>query len=712
MLVIGNAATGFGMGLTIRGKLVAVVCLALLPVFLLGYLFVSQSQKDIAFSSKEALGTQYYAALASDLAALSGAGPLPSRAAFEAARAGLDATMGSSERAATYAKLRASAPAPVYSAETSAALISLLAKVGDASNLILDPDLDSYYVMDMLVVKLPVAFDSSAALLVSLNALAAAPSEDGRIDLVARRGAFDAIIAGIEASLASSIAGNADGQVKSHLTAPVTAFATAAAGFSQEVSAASDAIAAGAAPDLVKAAAAQKDFVEAAHTLNMAVNAELTRLLQVRLDGFTSRLASMLAISAALVLVVFAACFLFARSILRTIRRLERDITDVADLKEGASITHAGGRDEIAAIARAVAYLRDRTVERLQDADAQRAAGLEETARIEREASRSREENLRVIANAADVQRSMVAELSDALAQLASGNLDCRIAASRTGDLETLRQTFNRTVEGLEEMVGQMRANSSALRTATMEILAGSNDLAERTAKQTATIETTNQSIKQVSDVASRNALLVGEAATNGEAVSDTANDTAAALGRASEAMSKIADSSARISNIIGVIDDIAFQTNLLALNASVEAARAGDAGKGFAVVAVEVRRLAQSAAAASADVKAVIEESGGYVAEGTKLVTGTVDLLKAMLGAVGRNGELLSGIASQSTAQSAAIAEIRRAFDLLEEMTQHNAALVEETNAAIEQTEAQANDLDRLVGRFRSERRRDSLAA
>ena len=142
------------------------------------------------------------------------------------------------------------------------------------------------------------------------------------------------------------------------------------------------------------------------------------------------------------------------------------------------------------------------------------------------------------------------------------------------------------------------------------------------------------------------------------------------------------------------------------------EAARAGDAGKGFAVVAVEVRRLAQSAAAASADVKAVIEESGGYVAEGTKLVTGTVDLLKAMLGAVGRNGELLSGIASQSTAQAAAIAEIRRAFDSLEEMTQHNAALVEETNAAIEQTEAQANDLDRLVGRFRSERRRDSLAA
>jgi methyl-accepting chemotaxis protein len=699
------------MSLTIRGKLVAVVCLALLPVLLLGYLFVTQSQKDIAFSSKEALGTQYYAALAADLASLSGAGSLPSPTAFEAVRAALDPVMGSAERSAAYARLRASAPAPAYSAETSAALVSLLAKVGDASNLILDPDLDSYYVMDMLVVKLPVAFDASAALLVSLNALAAAPSEDARIDLVARRGAFDALIAGVEASLASSIAGNADGQVKSHLSAPVAAFAAAANAFSQQVSSAGDAVADGTAPDLAKAAAAQKAYVEAAHKLNLAVNAELARLLQVRIDGFNSRLATMLAISVVLVFVVFAACFLFARSILSTIRRLERDVTDVADLKDGASIA-AGGRDEIAAIARAVAYLQERTVERLQHADSQRAQGLEEAAKIELAAAHTREQNLRAIADAAEAQRRMVTDLSEALARLAGGDLDCRIELPRSGDLEALRQAFNRTVDGLEDMVGQMRANSSALRTATMEILAGSNDLAERTAKQTRTIESTNQSVKQIGDLASRNVSLVSEAASNGKSVSDTANDTAAALNQASEAMGKIAEYSTRISNIIGVIDDIAFQTNLLALNASVEAARAGDAGKGFAVVAIEVRRLAQSAASASADVKAVIQESGGYVAEGNKLVTGTADLLRAMLAAAGRNGELLADIASQSAEQSAAIAAIRSAFGQLEEMTQHNAALVEQTNAAIGQTEAQANELDGLVGRFRSDKQSAPLAA
>jgi methyl-accepting chemotaxis protein len=173
------------MRLTIRGKLVAVVCLALLPIALLGYLFVAQSQKYIAFSAKEVQGTQYYAALADDLAALSGGWGLLPPAQFQAARAAFDGVMGSAERAEAYAKLRGEVKAPPAPAATRTALISLLTKVGDASNLILDPDLDSYYVMDMLVVKLPVAFDSSAVLLQTLTGVAAAPTEDARIELVA-----------------------------------------------------------------------------------------------------------------------------------------------------------------------------------------------------------------------------------------------------------------------------------------------------------------------------------------------------------------------------------------------------------------------------------------------------------------------------------------------------------------------------------------------
>ena len=172
-------------------------------------------------------------------------------------------------------------------------------------------------------------------------------------------------------------------------------------------------------------------------------------------------------------------------------------------------------------------------------------------------------------------------------------------------------------------------------------------------------------------------------------------------MSKATEAMERITASSGKISNIIGLIDDIAFQTNLLALNASVEAARAGEAGKGFAVVAVEVRRLAQSAAQASSEVKGLIEQSGADVSSGSRLVAEAAQKLVAMLEAARESSSLIEGIATASRDQAAAIADVGSAVRTLDEMTQHNAALVEETNAAIEQTEAQATELDRIVEVF-----------
>jgi methyl-accepting chemotaxis protein len=253
----------------------------------------------------------------------------------------------------------------------------------------------------------------------------------------------------------------------------------------------------------------------------------------------------------------------------------------------------------------------------------------------------------------------------------------------------------------LTAVVTQLRETSRALKTATGEILAGANDLSERTTRQAATIEETSATMEQLAATVADNARTAEDANNKAHAVSESAVRSGAVMDQANAAMERITSSSGKISNIIGLIDDIAFQTNLLALNASVEAARAGDAGKGFAVVAVEVRRLAQSAASASSDVKALIEQSAVEVTGGSKLVSSAAEQLSTMQQAIEENSALMQKIAKASRDQAAAIDEVSVAVRTMDEMTQHNAALVEETNAAIEQTEAQANELDRVVDIF-----------
>jgi len=247
-----------------------------------------------------------------------------------------------------------------------------------------------------------------------------------------------------------------------------------------------------------------------------------------------------------------------------------------------------------------------------------------------------------------------------------------------------------------------LRHTSGSLKSATGEILSGANDLSERTTKQAATIEETSAAMEQLASTVVKNAQRAKDASGNAAQFTRTAEEGGQVMDAATLAMERITQSSAKISNIIGMIDDIAFQTNLLALNASVEAARAGDAGKGFAVVAVEVRRLAQSAAQASSEVKVLIEQSAGEVNSGSKLVGDAAGKLKTMVDAARGNNGLLESIAHDSHEQASAIEEVSTAVRTMDEMTQHNAALVEEINAAIEQTEAQASELDRVVDVFR----------
>jgi len=293
-------------------------------------------------------------------------------------------------------------------------------------------------------------------------------------------------------------------------------------------------------------------------------------------------------------------------------------------------------------------------------------------------------------------------ETGRVLSALSQTDLTLRVTRHYEGAFAALKTDTNAVADKFTQMVQELRAPSQSLKTATSEMLAGVNDLADRTTRQAATVEETSAAIEQLAGTVRDNAEKAESAAERVRQASDAAQAGGQAIREANQAMDGIKASSQKISNIIGIIDDIAFQTNLLALNASVEAARAGEAGKGFAVVAVEVRRLAQSAATASNEVKQLIDLSRVEVDGGTKLVSRAAERLETMIGHVEESTSYMADIARASREQAGAISEISTAVSEMDQMTQHNSALVQQTNAAIEQTEQQASDLDRLVSVFR----------
>jgi methyl-accepting chemotaxis protein len=421
--------------------------------------------------------------------------------------------------------------------------------------------------------------------------------------------------------------------------------------------------------------------------------------------------------------------FLISRTITRPINRLTGTMGEIAAGNYAADVEGAARGDEIGAMARAVEVFRENGLKVAQMTEAEAARIIaDQKARAQMmaelqdafghvvDAAIKGDFTKRIDAEFADpeinalargvndligMMDGSIADTGRVLAALARLDLTLRMEGNYEGALKRLKDDTNAVAEELTSAVTNLKETSRSLRTATGEILSGANDLSERTTKQAATIEETSATMEQLAATVLENAKRAESASNNAAQVSQTAEDGGLVMKHATEAMERITTSSGKISNIIGLIDDIAFQTNLLALNASVEAARAGEAGKGFAVVAVEVRRLAQSAAEASSDVKVLIEQSSTEVEGGSKLVAEAARKLETMLEGARMNYDLLQGIARESREQANSIEEVNAAVRQMDEMTQHNAALVEQTNAAIEQTEAQAADLDRVVDSF-----------
>ncbi|MGI9509793.1 MAG: methyl-accepting chemotaxis protein [Geminicoccaceae bacterium] len=295
-------------------------------------------------------------------------------------------------------------------------------------------------------------------------------------------------------------------------------------------------------------------------------------------------------------------------------------------------------------------------------------------------------------------------ELSGMLGALAEGDLRQRIATDYQGTLGELKDNANRTAEQLSEIVGQIQTASDEVENAASEISSGTEDLSQRTEQAASNLEETAASTEEMAATVKQNA----ENARNASELASSADQSAKTGGEVVEqavgAMSRIEGSAQKITDIIGVIDEIAFQTNLLALNASVEAARAGEAGKGFAVVAQEVRQLAQRSAQAASDIKTLIQDSNGQVKEGVDLVNRAGEGLAEIVGSIGKVAGIVREISNASQEQAAGVQEISSSVTNMDEMTQQNSALVEESTAAARALSDQARKLTDLMGFFKLE--------
>ncbi|CAN5160568.1 methyl-accepting chemotaxis protein McpU [soil metagenome] len=418
-----------------------------------------------------------------------------------------------------------------------------------------------------------------------------------------------------------------------------------------------------------------------------------------------------------------------SRVLLGPLGRITAAMSEIAKGQFETDIPFAGRRDELGAMARAVAVFRDNGIQIIQLTQAEagrlerdtkaRAAMMADlqksfgkvvnqavagnfTSRVE---DHFADAELRALASSVNMLVETIdrglGETGQVLSALAQTDLSQRIEGDYQGAFAKLKSDTNAVADNLSHVIAQIRTTSRQVKGATTDLLRGAVDLSDRTDKQALAIQETAAAVQQLTLAVTENANYAETASTKAVEATHAADQAGTAMAEATGAMDRMTTASGMISSIIGMIDNIASQTSLVALNASIEAARAGDAGAGFAVVAIEVRSLAQRAAQASSDVTALIEQSASEIHNGSGMVAQAAGKLTNTLSAVRDNSELLNAIATASREQAASIDAISVAISQVDQFTRHNSALANELNTATTQTKAQASKLDQIVDIF-----------
>ncbi len=351
-------------------------------------------------------------------------------------------------------------------------------------------------------------------------------------------------------------------------------------------------------------------------------------------------------------------------------------------------------RDEIGGMAHSAELFRKAAIEKRE---------LEETSKIQREQNETERET-RTATMEADTRALKLAvdALGEGLTRLSKGDLCAAITGPFPADLERLRTDFNEVATNLKRVMTEIASNSSSIRANSQQMRSAADDLARRTEQQAASLEQTSAALSEITETVKSATERAEEASHMVDNAKIYAEKSGAVVNDAMSAMNRIEDATDEIGKIINVIDEIAFQTNLLALNAAIEAARAGEAGKGFAVVAQEVRALAGRAADAARDIKTLVTRSNDEVRSGVELVTATGQALHRIGEDVLRINEHVKAIVTSAREQSVGLSEINSAVGQMDQVTQQNAAMVEQTNAASHTLASDAENLSRLVGQFK----------